>query len=95
MEAGSPEPIQMAPGADIRSDISSSRIYRYGELTDEVDDISEFWSDDLVSFLLGCSFSFEAALPTRAALFKAALPSSLCQALLSAPEPKFPPAGKR
>lgn len=62
MEAGSPEPIQMAPGADIRSDISSYRIYRYGELTDEVDDISEFWSDDLVSFLLGCSFSFEAAL---------------------------------
>ena len=31
-------------------------------LTEEVEDITEHWRDDLVSFVLGCSFSFEAAL---------------------------------
>lgn len=59
-EAGSPVPRLTAPGADIRTDIPRYRIYRKGELTDEVTDISSFWRDDLVSFLLGCSFSFEA-----------------------------------
>ena len=62
MESGSPEPKQTAPGADLRSEIAKYRVYRYGELTDEVEDISEYWRDDLVSFLLGCSFSFESAL---------------------------------
>lgn len=59
-EAGSPVPRLTAPGADIRTDIPRYRIYRKGELTDEVIDISSFWRDDLVAFLLGCSFSFEA-----------------------------------
>lgn len=59
-EAGSPVPRLTAPGADIRTDIPRYRIYRRGELTDEVTDISSFWRDDLVAFLLGCSFSFEA-----------------------------------
>lgn len=59
-EAGSPVPRLTAPGADIRTDIPPYRIYRKGELTDEVTDISSFWRDDLVAFLLGCSFSFEA-----------------------------------
>lgn len=59
-ESGSPVPRLTAPGADIRTDIPRYRIYRKGELTDEVTDISSFWRDDLVAFLLGCSFSFEA-----------------------------------
>lgn len=59
-EAGSPVPRLTAPGADIRTDIPRYRIYRKGELTDEVTDISSFWRDDLMAFLLGCSFSFEA-----------------------------------
>lgn len=59
-EAGFPVPRLTAPGADIRTDIPRYRIYRKGELTDEVTDISSFWRDDLVAFLLGCSFSFEA-----------------------------------
>lgn len=62
VEAGSSEPKQMAPGADLRSDVPKYRIYEHGELVNEVDDISDYWTDDLVSFLLGCSFSFEAAL---------------------------------
>ena len=62
VEAGDTEPSQTAPGADLRSDLSKYRVYEYGKLATEVDDISEFWRDDLVSFLLGCSFSFESAL---------------------------------
>ncbi len=52
----------MAPGADIATDIPRYRIYENGVLTREVTDASPFWRDDLVSFLIGCSFSFEADL---------------------------------
>ena len=62
VESGSPEPRQFAPGADLRVDVGKYRVYEYGELTAEVEDVSEYWRDDLVSFLLGCSFSFESAL---------------------------------
>ena len=62
VESGSPEPRQFAPGADLRVDVGKYRVYQYGELTAEVEDVSEYWRDDLVSFLLGCSFSFESAL---------------------------------
>jgi uncharacterized protein YcsI (UPF0317 family) len=54
------------PGAgkdiDIRSDLPSYRIFREGMLADEVTDISDLWQADFVSFLIGCSFSFEGAL---------------------------------
>jgi uncharacterized protein YcsI (UPF0317 family) len=61
-EAGSPEPVQSAPGADLRSDLPRYRVFREGELVDEVDDIRTLWRDDLVAFLIGCSFTFERAL---------------------------------
>lgn len=47
---------------DIRTDVPSYRVFREGELVDEVHDIRELWRDDLVTFALGCSFSFEEAL---------------------------------
>ena len=47
---------------DIRSDVPSYRVFRHGELVEEVDDISSLWQEDLVTFALGCSFSFEEAL---------------------------------
>jgi len=47
---------------DIRTDIPSYRVFENGELSHEVNDISDIWRDDLVSFVLGCSFSFEEAL---------------------------------
>lgn len=47
---------------DVRSDIPSYRIFRNGELSEEVNDIKDYWQDDLVVFMLGCSFSFEEAL---------------------------------
>jgi uncharacterized protein YcsI (UPF0317 family) len=48
-----------APDADLRTDIPKYRIYRHGELTDEVTDIVNDWEDDMVAFLIGCSFTFE------------------------------------
>ena len=62
VEAGSAEPRAMAPGADLRTDLPRYRVYRDGELVDEPTDLTPFWSDDLVSFLIGCSFTFESAL---------------------------------
>lgn len=48
--------------ADIRTDVAKYRVYQHGELVDELDDISEIYTDDFVSFLIGCSFTFEHAL---------------------------------
>lgn len=47
---------------DIRTDLPGYRIYTDGELTDQVSDVTDLWRDDLVSFLFGCSFTFESAL---------------------------------
>ena len=52
----------LGTGIDLRSDLPRYRVWRHGELVDEADDISALWRDDLVSFVLGCSFSFEQAL---------------------------------
>ncbi|GEO25932.1 UPF0317 protein YcsI [Alicyclobacillus acidoterrestris] len=58
-EPGSPIPRLVAPTADVRTDLPKYRIYRHGELTDEVHDILEYWEEDMVAFLIGCSFTFE------------------------------------
>ncbi len=47
---------------DIRSDLPSYRVFKEGDVVEELPDISELWRDDLVTFALGCSFSFEEAL---------------------------------
>lgn len=44
---------------DITTDIPKYRVYEDGVLTGEYTDISDLWRDDFVSFLIGCSFSFE------------------------------------
>jgi uncharacterized protein YcsI (UPF0317 family) len=59
---GSPEPRHTAPGADLRTDLGRYRVYRDGLPSDEVDDLLSLWQPDFVAFLLGCSFTFEAAL---------------------------------
>jgi uncharacterized protein YcsI (UPF0317 family) len=61
-DAGSPVPAVMAPGADLRTDVPKYRVYEGGELVEEPTDIRPHWRDDLVSFLIGCSFTFERAL---------------------------------
>ncbi|MDR0532037.1 MAG: putative hydro-lyase [Oscillospiraceae bacterium] len=48
--------------ADIATDIPKYRVYQDGALIDEVTDVSPYWREDLVSFLIGCSFSFESEL---------------------------------
>ena len=62
IEPGQVEPKQTALGADIRTDISSYRVFKDGELVSIETDVREYWRDDLVSFLLGCSFTFEGAM---------------------------------
>ncbi|MBW8173056.1 putative hydro-lyase [Ornithinimicrobium sp. Arc0846-15] len=44
---------------DIRTDIPQYRVFRDGHLVDEVNDAREVWRDDLVTFIIGCSFTFE------------------------------------
>jgi uncharacterized protein YcsI (UPF0317 family) len=61
-EPGDPEPKIIAPGADVRTDIPKYRIWENGVLTDEPADVRSVWRDDLVAFLIGCSFSFENAM---------------------------------
>ena len=52
----------LAKDADIARDFPRYRIYEKGILTGEYTDVSDFWRKDLVSFLIGCSFSFESEL---------------------------------
>ena len=47
---------------DIRTDVPRYRVWQKGQLTDEPTDIASIWRDDLVTFIIGCSFSFEQAL---------------------------------
>jgi uncharacterized protein YcsI (UPF0317 family) len=47
---------------DIRTDVPRYRVWRNGQLVDEPSDVRSVWQDDLVSFVIGCSFSFEQAL---------------------------------
>lgn len=61
-EPGQWEAKLIAPGSDVRTDIPKYRVWENGELVDEPSDVVKYWKDDLVAFLLGCSFSFEGAL---------------------------------
>ena len=61
-EPGDPTPYELAPEADLRTDLPAYRIYENGVQVAEITDATEVWRDDLVAFLIGCSFSFETAL---------------------------------
>ncbi|NWF93391.1 MAG: putative hydro-lyase [Syntrophaceae bacterium] len=52
----------LALDADIRTDIPRYHLYRKGKLEVTVKEIKNLWRADFVTFLLGCSFSFEEAL---------------------------------
>ncbi|WP_113699897.1 putative hydro-lyase [Nonomuraea lactucae] len=47
---------------DLRTDLCAYRVYEHGEQVGELTDVASRWRDDLVCFLVGCSFTFEAAL---------------------------------
>jgi uncharacterized protein YcsI (UPF0317 family) len=60
LEPGSVEP-KCAKDANIATDIPGYRVYRNGEFAGERDSVADLWQKDFVAFLIGCSFSFEAA----------------------------------
>ena len=61
-DVGDPRLPTLSDELDIRTDIPCYHIFRNGEFVEEVTDIRSYWHDDLVTFALGCSFSFEEAL---------------------------------
>jgi len=61
-EPGEPQLASLGTDIDIRTDLPRYRVWRDGVLTDQPTDISKLWRDDLVTFVIGCSFSFEEAL---------------------------------
>lgn len=61
LEPGQVEP-KIAQGADLRTDLPRYRIFERGTFKEEAEDVRNVFNDHMVSFLLGCSFSFEAAL---------------------------------
>jgi uncharacterized protein YcsI (UPF0317 family) len=61
-EPGSPALPALGADLDLRTDLPRYRIWRRGELVEEPTSIGHLWRDDLVAFVIGCSFSFEEAL---------------------------------
>ena len=61
-DPGDPLLSELGRDIDIRSDVPRYRVFEQGEAVAEVTDLAEHWRDDLVTFVIGCSFSFEEAL---------------------------------
>ena len=61
-EPGDPRLPSLGEDLDIRTDVPRYRVFRDGTLTEEMSDLRDLWRQDLVTFVLGCSFSFEEAL---------------------------------
>ena len=69
-EPGDPHPRLIAPDADLRTDLPKYRIFKDGQLVDEPTDATSYWGDDLVAFLIGCSWSFDWALAAANVSFR-------------------------
>lgn len=61
-DAGDPFLPELGRDIDIRTDVPRYHVFEHGEFTREVTDIRDLWREDLVTFAMGCSFSFEEAL---------------------------------
>src|SRR6187402_4008687 len=61
-DVGDPRIPALGLDLDIRTDLPRYRVWRDGEVVDEPTDIMAHWRDDLVAFVIGCSYSFEEAL---------------------------------
>ena len=59
---GDPSLPQLGAGIDIRTDLPRYRVFRDGAMACEMEDVRDVWRDDLVTFAIGCSFTFERAL---------------------------------
>jgi uncharacterized protein YcsI (UPF0317 family) len=62
LDPGDPVPRIAASDADIRIDLSRFRVFRDGQLVEEVPNLLGLWRDDHVGFLMGCSLSFDQAM---------------------------------
>jgi uncharacterized protein YcsI (UPF0317 family) len=61
-DPGNPRLDVLGVDIDIRTDVPQYRVWHGGELVKQPHDISDLWRNDLVTFVIGCSFSFEQAL---------------------------------
>ncbi|MBD5801072.1 hypothetical protein AZOA_04750 [Azoarcus sp. Aa7] len=61
-EPGEPLLPTLGADVDIRFDVPRYRVWRKGELVAEPAAIDDLWQPDFVTFVIGCSFSFEQAL---------------------------------
>lgn len=61
-DTGNPLMFTLGHHIDIRTDVPAYNIYRNGLLSSTVADLTSLWSDTLVAFAIGCSFTFEHAL---------------------------------
>ncbi|MGB1719557.1 MAG: D-glutamate cyclase family protein [Candidatus Latescibacterota bacterium] len=61
-DPGDPAPHRLAPGADVRTDLSRYVVYRDGLRSEERTDITDLWRADSVAFLIGSGMSFDDAL---------------------------------
>lgn len=61
-DVGDYEPRQLAPGADLRSDLPRYAVYRAGIRHEDVRDVRELWQPDFVAFLIGSGITFDDAL---------------------------------
>lgn len=52
----------LASDLDIARDLPAYRVYLNGKVSETVPDVAEVWREDLVTFAIGCSFTFEHAL---------------------------------
>lgn len=62
IEPGDVAPQVAAPSANVKTDIPKYRVYKKGEFVEETTDVTEIWDENMVGFLIGCSFTFEEAL---------------------------------
>jgi uncharacterized protein YcsI (UPF0317 family) len=61
-DPGDPRLPTLGDDVNIASDVPQYRVFENGRCVDSPYDLAKWWRDDLVTFVLGCSFSFEEAL---------------------------------
>jgi uncharacterized protein YcsI (UPF0317 family) len=61
-EPGDPRIPALGEDLDLRTDLPCYRVWRNGVFVTSTPSIVDVWRDDLVAFVIGCSFSFEEAL---------------------------------
>jgi uncharacterized protein YcsI (UPF0317 family) len=60
LEPGEPIMTSLAPGADLRTDVTRYRVFSRGDCVAEPTSASAYWREDLMTFVIGCTGSFEA-----------------------------------